>query len=913
MTFPQLRVRTGFSFRNAYGHMEEIMAHLKAIGCESAAIVDKGTWGHVKWEKAALKAGINPIFGAEIGTSWVLARDTKALYNLTSKDGEFDIDGVVRMVGGALDLPPDAYDYVDINPASYTLASKSIRKARQDGKPMIITSYNDFPAKLHAPYAHAWEVRESVGLRHIATIDEMWTPLSEVMSKADFDAAILNTFELNDCLQDIRLAKAPIIEVEGDLMALARMGQTYRLAHGHIKEWTPEYEARFLYELEMIKSKNFDSYFVVVSDLVQFAKQNMLVGPGRGSSAGSLICYVLRITEVDPIPHRLMFERFLAVDRMDAPDIDLDFPDTKRDMLFDYLSWKYGKTHVSKLGNVNTLQAASVMAQVGKRFGIHINETMPIRDSLISYTTSEEKYGQGLAETFTSTDNGVNFAHRHPEAARCMGELETHPSHAGVHAAGALVCNEPVTNFCTVTEDGVAQIDKPDAEYLNLLKIDILGLRTLGVIEDANVMSPDQLYALPLDDANAIGILKADKMGGIFQFEGDTVRATTRAINVTHFKHIDHITALARPGPLVSGMAQKYIDRASGKKPIKYEVPQLEPFLKDTLGVLIYQEQVMEIVRNIGNFDWKQTTTIRKAMAKSQGNEFFNTHIGGFIEGAMSHGIDKDDAKEIWNELITFGSYGFNQAHSVSYAIVTYWTCYLKFYHPMEFAAATLRAAKDDEQTVTILRELAREGVQYVALDPDLSEANWMVKDGRLIGGIRNAKGYGPVKSFQYIEKRKAGKLTEKDRERLLTAEVKFADLYEAHTKWGHYYAKPKLAGVTSGNPIVEVKDIAEKDEGLVIVKLISKAILDENDPQRMKRRGGKAYKGQSKFIDLQMSDDSTDGTMTFRIRPELFDEKSSEVLDAPVGAWFLVKAWRIKGFEMMIVKNVKRLVESAP
>ncbi len=912
MTFPQLRVRTGFSFRNAYGHLPEIMAHLKDIGCTSAAIVDKGTWGHVKWEKAALKAGLNPIFGAEIGKSWVLARDTRALYNLTSKDGEMDTQGVVRMVGGAFDLPGDAYDYVDINPSAYAPASKAVAKAKRDGKPMILTSYNDFPAPLHAPYAHSWEVRESVGLRHIVTCDEAWTALKEVMTRKDFDAAVHNTFALNEELQNIRLAKAPMIDLKGDLTELARMGQMFRLAHGHIKEWTPEYEARFLFELEAIKSKNFDSYFFVVADLVQFAKQNMLVGPGRGSSAGSLICYVLRITEVDPIPHKLLFQRFIDVSRADLPDIDIDFPDTKRDMVFDYLVDKYGSTNVSKLGNVNTLQAASVLAQVGKRFGIHINETMPIRDSLITYTTAEDKYGTGLAETFESTDNGINFARRYPEAARCMGELETHPSHAGVHAAGVLVCNEPVTNFATVTEDGIAQIDKPDAEYLNLLKIDVLGLRTLGVIEDANVMTPAELYALPLDDPNAIGILRADKMGGIFQFEGDTVRATTRAIDVTQFKQIDHITALARPGPLVSGMAQRYIDRASGKKPVEYEPPQLEPYLKDTLGVLIYQEQVMEVVRNIGNFDWKQTSVIRKAMAKSQGNEFFNQHIGGFIEGAMSHGIGKDDAKKIWEEFITFGSYGFNQSHSVSYAIVTYWTCYLKFYFPMEFAAATLRAAKDDEQTITILRELAREGVKYVALDPDLSDANWKVADGRLIGGVRNAKGYGPVKSLQYIQKRDAGTLTEKDREKLLTAEVKFADLYEAHTKWGHYYEHPKLAGVTSGNPIVEIKDIEEKEEGLVIAKLISKTVLDENDPQRMKRRGGKPYKGQSKFLDIQMADDSTDGTMTFRIRPELYDYKAPQVIEAPAGSWFLVKAWRIKGFEMFIIKNVK-LLESTP
>lgn len=914
MTFPQLRVKTGYSFRNAYGHIPEVIERLNEIGATTAAIVDHGTWGHVKFERAAIKADISPIFGMEVGKSWLLARSTKAFYNLTSeytRTGTLDLSTAreaVRMIGGALDLPPEAYDYADINPSSYTTAYRVLAKARADDRPVILTSYNDKPSADHARYAYSWEVRDSVGVRHIARLDEMWDVLGEIMSKREFDIAVDNTLRLAGELKGQQLAKAPLIKIEGDLLELARMGQTHRLARGHIKEWTQEYEERFVFEMEAIKAKEFDSYFFVVADLIKYAKQNMLVGPGRGSSAGSLICYLLEITEVDPIPHRLLFQRFIDVSRADLPDIDIDFPDTKRHMVFDYLKNKYGTHNVSKMGNVNTLQAASVLAQVGKKFGIPIGETMPIRDAVITYTTADDQYGQGLAETMTSTENGIHFARKHPEAADCMGELETHPSHAGVHAAAILVCNEPVTNFCTVNEEGIAQIDKPDAEYLNLLKIDALGLRTLGVIEDANVVSPADLYSLTLDDPAVLGLLNADKVGGIFQFEGDTVRSVTRSINVTSFTHIDNITALARPGPLTSGMTQKYIDRASGKKQVSYDPPQLEPYLKDTYGVLIYQEQIMFIVRDIGNFDWARTSVIRKAMSQSKGEEFFNKHIDAFVEGAAAHGIEEKAAKTLWKELIAFGMYGFNQSHSVAYSIITYWTLYLKLYHTLAFCAATLRAAKDDEQTISILRELELEGVQYTALDPEFSDMNWKVADGRLIGGILNAKGFGPVKALQYVQNRDAGKLTDKQRAALAKAPVKFSNLHEAHTKWGHYYDNPTLAGVTSGNDIIEIKNAVEKEDCLIIGKLIKKTILDENDPARKKKRGGKDYKGQSKFMDLALADDSIDGSMTFRIRPELYLEKGEPLIDAPAGTWFLVKGWKIKGFEMLIVKNIKEL-----
>jgi DNA polymerase III alpha subunit len=960
VSFPQLRVRTGMSFRDCYGRMPEIMSRLKEVGADSAAIVDSNTFGHVRWEKEAKKAGITPMFGMEVPIitigedgepekikprAWILAKDTKAFYNATSKcvqnggmtPEEFEeLVGVIRFPGGALDkLQPEHYDYIDINPSSYVLAARGVTCSRLYDKPMVITGYNDMPSAAHERFATAWEVRDSVGVRTIESEGSIWEVLKLIMTRDEFMEAGDNTRNIALDLKDVVLQKAPIISLDGDMVALCREGQKSRLARGHIKEWTDEYEQRLVMEIEQIQLKKFDSYFLAVADLVSYAKRHMLVGPARGSSAGSLACYVLGITEVDPIPHDLLFQRFIDISRADLPDIDIDFADTKRHLVFEYLVEKYGARNVAKLGNINTLQALSVMAQVGKRIGISVSETSSIRNALITYSSGDARYGKGLEDTFTSTEPGKAFRASFPKAAECMSEIEIHYSHSGVHAAGILVCNEPIQDFCTVNAEGVGQIDKPDSEYLNLPKIDALGLRTLGIIEDSGVVTAEQLYSLPLDDQSVLDILNDDKMSGIFQFEGEAARATSKGVKFDSFSKIDNITALARPGPLASGMAHRYKARSLGDEPVTYDVPQLEKYLSNTFGVFLYQEQIMSVVKEIGLFDWVKTSAVRKAMSGSKGEEYFNAMGADFIAGATSQGVPEEQAKKIWKEMVTFGSWGFNKSHSVSYAIVTYWTCWLKRYHKIEFAAACLRAAKDDEQTIAILRELAKEGVSYTALDPDYSDMQWRAADGRLIGGIQNAKGFGPVKALKYVQEREKYKeklasgfpvtkkeqsAWEKARDSLAKAEVQYADLCEAHTKFGHFYRDPSLAGVTSGRPIHEMRTAprgSPRDgDVLIIGKLVKKVISDENEAIRQKKRGGKPYKGaQSVFLDMMMVDDSVDTPIRFRIRPEKYMDIGKSIADeGKAGQWYLMRGWKLSGnMDMFIIKNIKRIDNTEP
>ena len=404
-------------------------------------------------------------------------------------------------------------------------------------------------------------------------------------------------------------------------------------------------------------------------------------------------------------------------------------------------------------------------------------------------------------------------------------------------------------------------------------------------------------------------ILNDDKMSGVFQFEGQAVRKVANEIYIDVFSKIDNITALARPGPLSSGMATQYVDRVSKSEPVKYSFPQLKEHLDDTFGVFIYQEQIMSVVKGIGLFDWEKTSEIRKAMSKSKGAEYFDKMGADFIAGAVSQGISADKASKVWQEMVTFGGYCFNKAHSYSYAVVTYWTCYLKCYHKLEFAAACLRSAKDEIQTVAILRELSKEGIIYKAIDLEHSEMNWKAVEGRIVGGIMNAKGYGPVKAQKYIALRDAGKLTEKQRLHLANSEVQFSDLAEAHTKYHNFYENPRLAGVTSGNKIQQMNEVKSRDNCLVIGKLIKKIVGDENETSRLKKRGGKLVKGNSQFLDLMLRDDSLDQPMRFRIKHDLFLEMGKDIADEdPKGSWYLVKAWKLPDIPMFIIKNIKRI-----
>jgi DNA polymerase III alpha subunit len=931
---PALRVRTEFSFRKAFGPVPRVVAALKEMGCPAAAIVDGGTWGHVRWAKECDKQGVRPMFGTELvvpkddgrkPVSWVLSEDMKLFYKFSTAARIKDINieelfatstGIIRFAGAGLENP-DCFDYIDLNPASTLQNRWALRLHEKTGKPLVVTSDNAYPKKEDYDAFMAIIPGERATPQHLLRREELRASL-RLLSDEQFDQACRNVFEISErCASKLNIA--PLINVEGDLRQLAEEGKARRLALGHLASWPQHYEDRLQRELGIIENKNFESYFIVVADLVMWAKQHMLVGPGRGSSSGSILCYLLGITEIDSIEHGLLFERFVDVTRVDLPDIDIDFSDTKRDMCFQYLAKKYGSANVARIGNINTLKPRSVLHTVCKKFDVPDPEKFKIIDVLHEYSSGDSRFGKGLEDTLLTTNNGKEFLAKYPKAF-VMADCENHAWHTGVHAAGVIVSNVAVNDYCTINPDGVAQIDKPDSEYLNLLKIDALGLRTLGIIEDTGVVTADELYALKLDDPKVFDIFNQKKYSCIFQFEGATQRTISEQIKVNDFKTIDHITALARPGPLGGGATEKYIERKAGRAPVAYRHEKLAPATGDTYGLIIYQEQVMNCVREIGHFSWEDTTIIRKAMSARKGKEFFDRKGELFVEGARQEGLSEADAKEIWQELCDFGAWGMNRSHTCAYAKISYWCAWLKAYKPLEFAAANLRNARDDINSLEILREMAVEGIEYIPFDIDLSEVHWSVKNGKLVGGFRNLIGFGPAKAVAAVEARRLGKMTEKLRTRIMEAKVKFTQLYPITDRCAPIYESPQLYGIPEGYKVLKGNQFPVRGLLYYITEVVAKSQRDENETLRIAKREGKRLGEDgtpTQFIDLHVIDDSG-VPFTLRINRFRFVKQTSPYNKEPIGPWImqnihvgdvvLIRGSRIPNFNMISLERIWKI-----
>lgn len=920
----QLRVRTEFSFRRTFAPIELIADRLAELGTPAAGIVDPNTWGHVRWARALEARGIKPLFGREVPiplengmkpTAWVLARDLKGFYQFSSEleaSPERAVallieyrEALVRFAGGAVDLfGHDTFDYADISPGSGIMA----RRALKSGLPLVLTSDNYYPAERHESTFGVIANEGRVTRQTIASAAELALTLGVELGDAKYCRAIVNSGIVAQNLPALKLPRAPIISVPGNLRELVEAGRVSRLARGHLAAWPDAYQARLDRELSVIEEKGFDSYFIVVADLIAWAKTQMLVGPGRGSSAGSLVCYLLGITEIDPIPHGLLFERFIDINRADLPDIDIDFNDQKRDLVFDYLGQKYGAQNVARLGNVNTLKPKSAANKVCEKFGIPDRDKFDLLAALIDYEDGDARAGHSLEDTLAQTPEGRAFTERHPGAAECLGLIEQHASHSGVHAAGVVVCQEPITHFCTVGADGIAQIDKPDAESLNLLKIDALGLRTLGIIEDAGVVTPEELFALKFDDQEVFDVLNKRRFASIFQFEGGAQRGLSEKIYFDDFRTMDHTTALARPGPLGSGAAHKYVERKAGREPVEYIHESLGPLLQDTFGVILYQEQVMSICHEIGGFDWKTVSLIRKAVSSSKGREAFDKFWPEFERGAASKGLTPRQALEVWEEMRTFGAYGMNRAHTCAYAAISYWCAWMKRYHGLDYAAATLRHAKDDVQTVAILRDMHAEGVPYVAFDPERSGENWRVQDGKLVGGFQNLVGFGPAKAAAAIaEREQYGALQEKTLARVAKAHVKFADLYPLQSEYADIIADPESFGCRPGSVISYLEALPEAGGVLLIAKIAEKRAGDFNDPARVKKRGGKLSRGYTRFLDLMVTDD-TGGPFMTRLERDQHQSFGRRAEQLEKGDVVMIRGERVANFNLVKIIGIRCL-----
>ena len=441
------------------------------------------------------------------------------------------------------------------------------------------------------------------------------------------------------------------------------------------------YRERVDYELDLIKSKGFIDYFLVIHDLVNWAKnKGILVGPARGSAAGSLACYLLRITEVDPMPYDLLFERFIDINREDLPDIDVDFEDSRRYEVKEYIIGKYGADKVGNLPTFAEFKGKSALHDVGSIFEVPFKMVDEIKSLVIERSGGDSRASFTLIDTFTNEEfpRPAEILKQYPSMKYAI-ELEGQYRQMGQHAAGVVISNEPLTNFCAIYKvkgEQVISLAYEDASSIGLLKIDLLGLSTLSVVSkairmiEAKTKKKIDIYNLPLNDPKVYQGFISQKMFGVFQFDGQAVNQVSRQINPRDFNALSAISALARPGPLNGGVTTAYIARRANKEKITYAHPVMKPYTEETYGLVVYQEQVMKTMREVGKMSWKDTAEIRKLISRSQGVEKFNTFKEKFAIGAKENGMNDKQIDDIWNAICTFGSWAFNKCCTMNTEIV---------------------------------------------------------------------------------------------------------------------------------------------------------------------------------------------------------------------------------------------------
>jgi DNA polymerase-3 subunit alpha len=529
-----------------------------------------------------------------------------------------------------------------------------------------------------------------------------------------------------------------------------RYGWNYRKINQLPRAEIDWYVERIKYEMDLILKRGLADFFLFTSDTIRWGKDHGIpFGPGRGSTAASVVAYLLRITEIPPHKYKgMIFERFIDISRPDPPDIDVDASDEDRWRVWEYLEGKYGADKVGHIGNFVRYRGKNSLADVTKVYNIPIYARETVANLLIERSGGDSRFSSTLADTFDLFPEAQKVRDEYPDIARAC-RLEGDVRGMSVHAAGLVIANSPLTDICAVYErDGVKvmSIDKYDVEYAGALKLDFLGLSTMGMIARCLRMAGltlEDLYAVPDDDPETIEVFRKSDVVGVFQFEGRATRLVNRDVHPDHFMHISDINALSRPGPLFSGQTAAYVDVRHGRKKAERLHPLVDEVTLETYGQIIYQEQILRILKEIGGFDWFSVSQIRRIISKKMGEAAFQMSYQQFADGAKSlHGIPAETADKIWRRLVTSGTYSFNIAHSISYSMLAFWTAFLKIHYPVEFYAASLAKATNADSQFRLMRDALAHSVDVKPPSLTHSRATW-----------RPVPGIGLVAGWQSIPK----------------------------------------------------------------------------------------------------------------------------------------------------------------
>ena len=579
---------------------------------------------------------------------------------------------------------------------------------------------------------------------YLKTPEEMVAAFTEVPRATHNTYAISEQCDLQLDFSLTHLPKytpPPGLTREHYLEQLARQGLEQRLQELSRTHAAPTYSARLAEELEIITSMGYAGYFLIVWDIINFARsRNIPVGPGRGSAAGSLVAYALRITDIDPLTYNLIFERFLNPERVTLPDIDMDFCMDRREEVINYVIDRYGKDHVAQIITFGTLGAKAVVRDVGRVMEMpyaDVDRVAKLIPNQLNITLQDALRNEPQLSELTRTDPQIN------ELMTTARTLEGIARHASTHAAGIVIADEPLTNYVPLFRgangETVTQFPMNDIEKIGLIKFDFLGLKTLTVINRAVKIirqTPNSTLAqaqsdlhnkdfsienIPLDDPETYALLSSGEATGIFQLESTGMRDLLTKIRPESFEDLIAILAIFRPGPIGSGMVDDFIKRKRGTIPITYDTPVLEEILQETYGVIVYQEQVMTIANQIAGFSLGQADLLRRAMGKKKPEEMEKQKVQ-FIEGATRKGMTQTKAENMFDLIAHFAGYGFNKSHSAAYAMITYQTAYLKTHYQHEFMAALLTTESGNSDKIVRYLNECRE-LAIPILPPDINES----------------------------------------------------------------------------------------------------------------------------------------------------------------------------------------------
>ena len=642
---------------------------------------------------------------------------------------------------------------------------------------------------LHPGDAHAHDVMlclqtgKTINMPHRMRFDTQQlyfkSPEEMIRGLGEIPEAITNTVRIAEMI-DLRLKFGEIhlphytapggVSRETYLETLAREGLARRQAKSGCAFPTADYEARLTREMGVINAMGYAGYFLIVWDIIRYAREHGIpVGPGRGSAAGSLVAYALSITDMDPLAHGLLFERFLNPERISMPDIDMDFCVDRREEVLRYVTQKYGADHVAQIITFGTMAAKAALRDVGRVLEIPYADADRLA-KLVPNTlaiTLDEAIAQEPKLHQAATDDP-----RVGEMIALARNLEGLTRHASIHAAGVVISERPLTDVVPLYRGAkgevVTQYAMDDLEKIGLVKFDFLGLRTLTVIDHAVRWInraraavgrlPFVVADLPLDDAETYALLGTGESAGIFQLESRGMRELLVKMRPETFEDIVALLALYRPGPLGSGMVDDFIKRKRGQTKIQYDLPQMEPILATTYGVIVYQEQVMQIANVLAGFSLGEADLLRRAMGKKKPEEMA-TQKARFVDGAKARGVAQAKAEQIFDRMEYFAGYGFNKSHSAAYALVTYQTAYLKCHHPLEFMTALLTCEAGNADKV-VQHISACRGMNIRILPPDVNESehDFTVTAEGIRFGLAAIKGVGSAAIEMILAARLAGR-----------------------------------------------------------------------------------------------------------------------------------------------------------